>query len=67
MSKAITGELSIKASDGAVLTDVTDLGLAWQWAEHEHGPEAWSALTVQQRNAEVAEALAALREAHAGT
>jgi hypothetical protein len=64
MTRAIThGDLSIVTSDGTTLTDTTDLGLAWKWAEHENG-EAWARMRYTQRHADVADALAALRTAY---
>jgi hypothetical protein len=60
---AITGELSIELADGQVLTDATDLGLAWQWAAAEYGPEEWGKLSYGAQCAEVGSALAALRAA----
>lgn len=60
---AIIGELSIEMSDGTVLTDRTDIGLAGQWAAHEYGPEKWAALTFGEKSRATAEALFALREA----
>ena len=60
---AIVGDLSITVGEGTVLTGRTDVALAAQWAEFEHGPEAWAALTFGQRTAETAAALAALRAA----
>lgn len=64
MSNAITGELSLTLADGTTITDRTDVGLARQWAEHEHGPEAWAALSFTQQSIETAAALDALRRAH---
>lgn len=61
---AIVGDLSITVGEGTVLTDRTDVGLAAQWAEFEHGREAWAALTCAQRTAETAAALNALRSAY---
>jgi len=64
MSRAIIGSLSITTQDGTVLTATSDLALAWKWAEHEHGA-LWDAMSRADRNVSVAEALGALREAHA--
>lgn len=61
---AVTGDLTMTLPDGTVLTDQTDVGLARQWAEHEHGP-AWVNLSFADRTAETASALAELRRAHA--
>lgn len=61
MSKAITGDLSLDLGNGTVLRDTTDLGLAWQWAEHVCGPELWARMGSAERNASVADALAELR------
>lgn len=61
---AIVGDLSLTLADGTTLTDSTDVGLARQWAEHEHGPAAWAALTLGQQSTETAAALASLRQAH---
>ena len=60
---AITGDLSITLGDGTVLTDSTDLGLAWKWAEAMHG-EDWATMPYGTRVAEAGEALTALREAY---
>lgn len=60
---AIIGDLSITLTDGTTLTDRTDVGLARQWAEHEHGPQGWANLTLLRRNTETALALRALRHA----
>ncbi|QAY64987.1 hypothetical protein ET495_17350 (plasmid) [Xylanimonas allomyrinae] len=60
---ALTGDLSLTLPDGTTLTGSTDLGLARQWAEHEHGAAAWAALTWTARNVETAAALAAVRAA----
>ena len=65
MSRAIIGSLSITTQDGTVLTATSDLALAWKWAEHEHGATEWGAMSQTARNVSVAEALGALREAHA--
>lgn len=62
---AIIGELSLTLPDGTTLTDRTDVGLARQWAEHEHGTE-WAALTFGQQTAQTAAALQALRAAAGG-
>lgn len=62
MSNAITGDLSITTQDGTVLEDTTDLGLAWKWAEHEHGAD-WASLSTLEKNRTVALALAELRRA----
>lgn len=64
MSKAITGDLSATLPDGTTLTDSTDLGLAWQVAEHMAGPN-WATMSHTERNTDVAEFLAMFREAHA--
>lgn len=58
---AETHQLTTK--DGTVLTSATDLGLAWAWAEHEHGPEAWAALSYRQQCQEAGAALDGLRSA----
>lgn len=58
-----TGELSITLADGTELHDRTDVGLARQWAEHEHGPEAWAALSFTAQSVETAAALDGLRRA----
>ena len=62
--EAITGDLSITLGEGVVLTARTDVALAALWAEHEHGPEAWAALTLGQRSVETAAALDSLRAAY---
>lgn len=64
MSKAITGELSATLPDGTVLTDSTDLGLAWQVAEHMAGDD-WKTMPLRVQHADVADFLAMFREAHA--
>ena len=65
---AITGTLTINVGDDTVLTDTTDLGLAWQWAEHEvnANPDmpAWDGLTYAEKCQQVADALHALRVAY---
>jgi hypothetical protein len=61
--RAIVGELSIELEDGRILTDRTDLGLAWKWAEAEHG-ELWPKLRAAEQRAAVSDALAALRAAY---
>lgn len=66
MSKAITGELSATLPDGTTLTDSTDLGLAWQVAEHMAGPEKWAAMSHTERNTDVADFLAMFRESYHG-
>lgn len=60
----IIGELSLTTADGTVLTADTDLRLAEKWAEHEHGPTAWAALTPVEKRATTADALDALRKAY---
>ena len=62
---AMTGALSMTLEDGTVLTARTDVRLAEQWAEHQHGPTAWAALTFGDRIREVSAALTALRAAAA--
>lgn len=59
---SITGDLTITAGDGTTLRASSDLRLAWQWAEHEHGDE-WANLSYGEQCREVSAALAALREA----
>ena len=66
MTTALTGDLSIVTSDGTTLTDSTDLGLAWKWAENEHGA-AWKGMPYRERVLTVSDALAALRAAYANT
>lgn len=46
---AVTGALSMTLDDGSTLTARTDVRLAEQWAEHQHGPVARAALTFGQR------------------
>lgn len=60
---AHTGDLSLTLADGTELHDRTDVGLARQWAEHEHGPEAWAALSFTGQSIETAAALDGLRRA----
>lgn len=60
---AIIGDLSITTEDGTVLEASTDLALAEAWAAHEYGATEWSAMSLRERNGEVAQALRALREA----
>jgi hypothetical protein len=64
MTNAITGDLSIVTSNGTVLKDTTDLGLAWQWAESENGSE-WADMDYIDRVLSVSDALGALRSSYA--
>jgi len=57
----LIGDLTITLADGTQLADATDLGLARQWAEHEHGSEAWRAMRFSDKNRAIAQALGALR------
>lgn len=59
-----TETYQLTTEDGTVLTSATDLGLAWEWAEHAHGPEAWAALSYGQQCQEAAAALDGLRAAN---
>jgi hypothetical protein len=60
----IIGDLSLTTADGTILTADTDLRLAEKWAEHEHGPAGWAALTQPEQWATTADALDALRKAY---
>ena len=65
---AITGDLTITTSDGTELHDVTDLGLAWKWAEHEVNAAAdlpaWDVVPYGEQCGHVAAALTELRTAY---
>lgn len=63
---AIIGNVSIYTTDGTTLTGSSDLDLAWQWAEYEHGPEAWQAMSYPAKVVTVRDALLELRRAYAG-
>lgn len=60
---ALTGDLSLTMPDGTELTAHTDVQLAWAWAEAEHGPEKWAAMTYGEQCRDVGDALAELRRA----
>lgn len=61
-TEPIIGDLSIVTEDGTELTASSDLQLAWKWAEHEHG-DYWQHMSYGRQCSDVADALAALREA----
>lgn len=60
----IIGDLFLTTADGTTLTADTDVRLAEKWAEHEHGPDGWAALTQAEKWATTADALDALRKAY---
>jgi len=65
MNTPLIGDLTITLANGTQLTDSTDLGLARQWAEHEHGQGRWAAMSFSAKNQAITNALAAIRTAAA--
>lgn len=65
MNAPLTGDLTITLADGTQLTDSTDLGLAWRWAEHEYGTQGWADMKFSDKTQAAADALAAIRAAAA--
>lgn len=59
-------ELTLTLDNGVTLTAQTFLVLARQWAESQHTPEEWAALTLTQRSVEIAAAQEALERAYGG-